>query len=715
MKKLLYLLCLVAYVAPLQLLAQRGQHTEQFEQLEEILPDPNRYRSASGAPGPDYWQNTANYDIAVRLNEDTHAIEGDETITYFNNSPDPLPYLWVQLDQNVRDELSHSYSTQTNQVVHNMPGWYMGRLVTPTFEGGFNLHYVTDMQNQPLKYVVNKTMMRIDLPETLMPGESVQFKIGWDYNINDRMQLGGRSGYEGFDDGNTIYTIAQFFPRMCVYNDYAGWMNKQFLGGGEFTLPFGDYRVEITVPADHIMEATGQLQNANDVLTRQQRNRMAKAEKEFEEPVFIVTKEEATEAEAKRSKKMKTWVYEADSVRDFAFATSRKFIWDAMNVKLPNGTTSMATSLYPKEAWTLWDVYSTKVVAHTMRVYSRYTFSYPYPKAVSVHTARIGMEYPMICFNYGRPDAEGNIPDRVKYGMIGVIVHEVGHNFFPMIVNSDERQWTWMDEGLNTFVEYLTEVEFPDVFGEPFPANDAVPANIVPYMSRPKERLSPIMTNSEQVQSLGPNAYTKPATGLNILRETIMGRELFDMAFKTYSQRWMFKHPTPSDFFRTMEDASAVDLDWYWRGWFYGVDPVDIALTKVRALRMRGEAYDSVPDGFSDESEDADSFLEFYAEGDYDPNQFYYELSFENEGGLPMPLLIQFNFEDNTTEMVRIPAEIWRKNSKEVSKVFIMDKKVTQIVLDPELETADIDLQDNYWPRKVAPTKFEEFLKEEGR
>ncbi|MEL6925239.1 MAG: M1 family metallopeptidase, partial [Bacteroidota bacterium] len=535
------------------------------------------YRTASGAPGHMYWQQKADYKISVELDDEQQRITGSESISYTNNSPDELEYLWLQLDQNVRAKDSDTYKTRTQSIDDRMSLRQLNAL-EPTFDGGFKIESVTNEVGQAMEYAIVKTMMRIDLPKGLKPGGQISFSVQWWYNINNRMQIGGRSGYEYFpEDDNYLYTIAQFFPRMCVYNDIDGWQNKQFLGSGEFTLTFGDYEVDITVPADHLVAATGTLQNPDKVLTKAHRQRLEEA-KSAAEPVIISDEAHARKAEQSKSTKKKTWKFKAENVRDFAFASSRKFIWDAMGVKQSDGSTVMAMSMYPKEGNPLWERYSTKAVAHTLKWYSHYTFDYPYPVAWSIHADRIGMEYPMICFNFGRPEKDGTYTQRTKYGMIGVIIHEVGHNYFPMIVNSDERQWTWMDEGLNSFLQYLAEQQWE----RDYPSRRGPAYKITDYMAGDKSNITPIMTNSESVWQLGNNAYGKPAAALNILRETILGREQFDYAFKKYAQRWMFKHPAPADLFRTMEDASGIDLDWFWRGWFYTTDHVDIAIQDVK-------------------------------------------------------------------------------------------------------------------------------------
>lgn len=729
--------------------ADENVNKNKFRQLGELLPTPNTYRAASGAPGHDYWQQRADYNIKVTLDDAKQRIDGSETVTYHNNSPDVLTYLWLQLDQNVRAKDSDNFVAD-NVGISDSLSFKEIKMLHNDFDGGFKIESVTTTSGSPLPHVINKTMMRVDLPQPLKPGGTFSFNVKWWYNINDRMKMGGRSGYEYFaEDDNYLYTIAQFYPRMAMYNEVYGWQNKQFLGSGEFTLCFGDFTVSITVPADHIVGATGVLQNPGQVLTAQQQERFRKS-RSAGEPVMIVTEAEARENESDKTDRSKTWIFKAENVRDFGWASSRKFIWDAMGVPFGNRTV-MAMSYYPKEGNPLWEQYSTKVVAHTLRHYSKHTFDYPYPVAISVNAKKIGMEYPMICFNYGRPEKDGTYSKRTKYGMIGVIIHEVGHNFFPMIVNSDERQWTWMDEGLNSFLQYLTEQAW-----EPgYPSRRGAAYKIVDYMKTDRRFLTPIMTNSESLFSFGDNAYGKPATALNILRETVMGRELFDFAFKTYAQRWMFKHPTPADLFRTMEDASGVDLDWFWRGWFFTTDHVDLAIDEViwhkvdtrnpdieneidrKIENERKYIADMRNSEFAAQTMTAKdtSLLDFYNRFDphlanavdraeyqqylseldssdiafLDKDFNYYEVKFSNIGGLVMPLILEFEYSDGSKEMRHIPAEIWRLDSEHVSKVFVTEKELRSIALDPYLETADVDMNNNHWPKKAIPSRFKIF------
>lgn len=723
---------------------------QKFAQLDLELPTPNEYRNAAGAPGHNYYQQKADYTIALTLDDEKQTIHGEETITYTNNSPDQLSYLWLQLDQNIWSQDSDSKLIEVERM-EDFRSLEDVKNKLFYFDGGFKIEQITSTAGKNLSFAINKTMLRINLEKPLAANASISFKIKWWYNINDRMKIGGRSGYEYFSgEDNYLYTIAQFFPRMCVYNDVTGWQNKQFLGRGEFTLPFGDYSVSITVPADHIVGATGELQNGNAVLTAEQRNRLKKAST-ADSPVMIVTQNEAEAAEKNKVKTTKTWIFKATNVRDFAFASSRKFIWDAQNQKVGSKNV-LCMSYYPKEGNPLWERYSTKLVAHTIKTYSKYTIDYTYPVAISVHSDAIGMEYPMICFNGGRPEPDGTYSERTKYGMWGVIIHEVGHNFFPMIINSDERQWTWMDEGLNTFVQYLTEQEWE----RGYPSSRGPAHLITDYMRGDKNFISPIMTNSESIWQFGNNAYGKPATALNILRETIMGRELFDYAFKQYCERWEFKHPTPADFFRTMEDASSVDLDWFWRAWFFTTDHVDVSLESVKWFELNTENPEVEHAWQKEQDENADVHIgvtrnqteiketvnerdpnidDFYGKFDkyavdalhrkdyetfkskmstedlelLNSGKQFYELNFKNLGGIPSPLILQFTFSDNTTEVIRIPAEIWRRSEEEVSRVFIFDKEVKSIKMDPFLETADTELGNNSWPAEQKQTRYELF------
>jgi len=767
MRKLLFLFSLILSISAASAQDIKNNpgsnHGNRFEQLGTILPTPNEYRTASGAPGPKYWQQRVDYDISCELDEPNRRLNGKETITYFNNSPDVLTYLWLQLDENQHSSKNNAGYESSSSMSKNISAEGIDRMLGKRDkEYGDNILKVTTLTGAPLNYTIQKTMMRIDLPQALKPGQKFIFKVDWNYNLVDRMKMGGRGGYEYFpEDGNDLFTMTQWYPRLCVYSDFQGWQNHQFTGSGEFALTFGNFKVSMTVPADHVVMSTGQCQNYPQVLTTAQLARWQQAQN-AKEVTEIVTLAEATEREKQKSTQKKTWIFKADMVRDFAWGSSRKFVWDAMPTYV-EGKKVMCMSAYGKEAYNLYRKYSTKAVAHTIKTYSKFTIPYPYPVAQSLEAAN-GMEYPMICFNFGRCEKDGTYSEGTKNGMLGVVIHEVGHNFFPMIINSDERQWTWMDEGLNSFVEYLTE----ELWDNKYPVSKGPAYKIVDYMKLPKDQLEPIMTNSENIVQFGPNAYSKPATGLNILRETILGRELFDFGFREYARRWAFKHPQPADFFRTMEDATAEDLDWYWRGWFYGTEPCDIALDTVKwaildSVKLEPKNTEEkivtqpvakpILNSFDDISKirnredkrivfatDADTSLrDFYWRYDRGlakidstafkitspattgdeyteeerqriaGSKYMYELTFSNKGGLVMPIIIEWTYKDGSKEVNRIPVYIWRKNENKVTKYFLKNKEVASIKLDPMRETADINEKNNTWPSFETPSRFQLF------
>jgi hypothetical protein len=744
---------LILFCSFISFAQSKSNPADKFRQLEEILPTPNEYRAASGAPGYKYWQQRADYVIDVELDDANQRIVGRETITYKNLSPDSLNYLWLQLDHNIFAKDSDNITTRTAPDVENLNVSAVEQLAARTYDGRVNITAVRDAKNNNLRYTVVKTMMRVDLPAPLAPNGTFVFSVEWNHLINNQRIFGGRGGYEYFArDGNYLYEIAHWFPRMAAYTDVNGWQHKQFLGSGEFTLEFGNYLVRITALNDHVVTATGVLQNPNEVLKPEWRQRLKQAET-AKEPIKIVTNEEAKANEASKPTGKKTWIFKADDVRDFAFASSRKFIWDAQGHNV-GGNRVMAMSFYPNEGNPLWEKYSTHAIIHTLNVYSRYTFVYPYPVAISVNGPVGGMEYPMICFNGPRPRPDGTYSAQTKYGLISVIIHEVGHNYFPMIVNSDERQWTWMDEGLNSYVQFLAESEWE----KNYPSRRGEPQRITDYMA--SENQVPIMTNSESIPQFGANAYGKPATALNILRETVLGRDLFDFAFKEYAMRWKFKRPQPADFFRTMEDASGVDLDWFWRGWFYTTDHVDISIENVKlyqistqnpeiekALRRkenenkpetlsqqrnenlpkRVDQYPSLRDYYNDfdqfavTQEERDAYQKFLSTLSAKDKEllnagyYFYVVDLKNIGGLVMPLIFRLEYVDGTTEEVRIPAEIWRYNHTDISKLLTAKKELKSIVLDPNLETADTDLTNNFFPRRPVKSRFELFKERNQR
>ncbi len=737
------------------------QANDKFRQLNEYLPTSNVYRTASGAPGHQYWQQQADYKIDVTLNDDNQTLTGSATITYYNNSPDALKYIWMQMDQNrfeskSMDQLSRVTPKNTTEMTMER---FRKHVEEQVFDGGYKVTALTDSGGAALSSTTVGSMMRIDLPTPLAAGQRTEFTINWWYNIPDARKFKlSRQGYEHFpDDNNKIYEIAQWYPRVTAYSDYEGWHNKEYQGSGEFTLEFGDYDVTITAPADHIVASTGVLQNDAEVLTPAQRDRLIEA-RTASEPMFIVTPDEAVANQSSRSSETKSWHYKAETVRDFAFAASRKFIWDAMGYRMKeNGKTVMAMSYYPMAGQPLWSDISTQAVMHTLQVYNKYSLTYPYPVALSINGPIGGMEYPMISFNGARPtihdDGTRTYGRATKHGLIGVIIHEVGHNYYPMIINSDERQWTWMDEGMNTFVQNLAHQEWKD----DYPLGRIDPRNIVNYMTSTNQ--VPIMSNAESVIQKGNNAYAKPATAFNILRESILGKELFDFAFREFAQRWKFKRPTPADFFRTMEDASGVDLDWFWRGWFYTTDHVDMSLDNVRhftintqdpdveeAFKRRKEMEKRThPSYFSNDElpkriDEFPTIKDFYNDNDeftvtnklrnkyheliagledwqiemLNNNSNIYMLDFSNVGGLLMPLYVEVEYEDGTKEEHRLPAEIWKLNYEHVTKMIVTDKKIASVVLDPKYETADTDMHNNFYPRRIVESRFD-LVKEKAR
>jgi hypothetical protein len=744
MKRTSILLCAILLVASAMAQTQPTPAWKgKFEQLGETLPTPNTYRSGSGAPGPNYWQQRADYVINVEVDDNNQLLKGSETITYFNNAPEPLSFLWLQLDQNIFGADNMTDKSSSGTIRDSIPAAFLSRtsgIKDANYKGGYNIASVKDAAGKKLPYIINNTMMRIDLPAPLKTGEKFSFSIDWSYTEYNRQLFSGRGGFEFFpEDGNYVYTFAQWFPRMCVFDDYEGWQNKQFLGMGEFALTFGNYRVRITVPADHIVGATGTIQNPKDVLSKEQLERYEKAKKTYDAPVIIVSQDEATQKEKTKATTKKTWEFYAENVRDFAFTHSRKFIWDAMAVKIGDKN-PLAMSLYPKEGNPLWGKVSTIAIKNTLEVYSARTIDYPYPVAYSVHTANQGMEYPMICFNGGRPNKDGTYSQQTLLGTIHVIVHEVGHNFFPMIVNSDERQWSWMDEGLNSFLDKETIQErYPELN-----YMRGTPKTITPYMKGDKSQMRPIMSMSDNIRGMefGNNAYSKPSAALTVLRETVMGKELFDKAFKEYAQRWAFKQPKPADFFRTMEDASAVDLDWFWRGWFYTTDNVDVEVEEVKWFTMRSEKLDpekknvkvkagdlsaskdskatdfsNGPQEFTVTNSNDQSFGEFRSRIDDNAvrqklvGKNIYQVKFKNVGGLVTPIVIEWTFKDGSKEIETIPAEIWRVNETQVTKVFVKDKEVTNILVDPNFELGDVEMTNNTFPKKTTESKFDQFKK----
>ncbi len=741
---------------------------DKFRPLTELLPTPNDQRTASGAPGKGYWQQQADHEINVELDENTQSLTASETITYHNNSPDTLTYLWLELDANLFAK--HSASNLTEVLSGNQtesihldkfhPKNLQAELLKEKFDGGLKIDSITDDQGKPLHFVVADTMMRVELPTSLNSGSTFRFHISWHYKINDGTLLPVRTGYEYFKkDKNYIFEIANWYPRMCSYTDVRGWQNKAYLGVGEFSLEFGNYLVKITVPEDHIVSASGELQNPEQVLTSTQRQRLKEAAT-AKHPVFIVNPKEAEQNESRHASGKKMWIFKADNIRAFAFASSRKFIWDAQGA--PRSVCAdpekgiLCMSFYPKEGEPLWSKYSTPAVLHTLEVYTQHTFPFPYPTVNSINGPIYGMEFSMICFNGTRPEKDGTYSKEKKEELIAVIIHEVGHNFFPMIVNSDEREWGWLDEGLNTFLEHLAT----DLWEKGFKNDRSVPRNLARYMKGAD--LVPIMTTADSLLKVGGSAYAKPGAGLNLLRDTILGPERFDFAFKAYANRWKFKRPEPADFFRTISDASGRDLDWFWRGWFYSIDPCSISIDTIHQyildtgnpaidkliakkekedrvktvsevrdanLKTYEQLHPELQDFYSNydefsvlpsEQQKFQEFLKKLEEEEIDPNiltikRNFYVIDFSNKGGLIMPIPLKIEYTDGTSEEFQIPAEIWRTNNQNVSKLLITTKELKSVQVDPHEELPEINRDLNFWPRRLMKEHFQFQLEEKKK
>ncbi len=689
-----------------------------FRPIAENLPTPNSFRLADGQPGPDYFQQKVDYRIDVTLDEKKKTISGNELITYHNNAPVELGYLWIQLDQNTRAADAERYLVQDNSLSDPVKASEISRAIGKPFDSDMQIISVKDQNGADLKHRIDGTMMQVIMVKPIIPGGVYRFKIEWTYSINDVNKVRGRSGYETFEkDGNSVFCIAQFYPRLALYDDINGWEVRQFHGQSEFGLEFGDFEVNITVPENHIVGATGELINTNEVLGSELEEKYSVA-KRSPERVFIISEKEALENLKSKAGKTKTWKFKAEKVRDFAFASSQRFIWEGKNVKIGERNV-FAHSMYPPEANPIWELNVTKAIEHTLISHSERTFEYPYPHALAVHLNRSGMEYPMICFNGRRPDDDGSYSEYQERRLISLIIHEIGHNFFPMIVNSNERAWAWMDEGLNVFMEYHAEKGWdPD-----YPSRRGTPKSIIGFMSKEKGELTPIMTPPDIESNLSLNDYWKTSAVLNLLRDLILGPEAFDHAFRTYANRWKFKHPTPADFFRTMEDASGRDLGWFWRSWFFSTDHVDISIDTVQWFTVEGNNYLSYKskldhiDSSQGESLKFNDLLEFGLRSDTSvvetlrenwnrdwgqklPKKFHlYDLRLKNIGGIPMPISLRVYFENGGSEDFYYPAEVWAKDNSQFSKVIMTEKEVSFFEVDPERKSSDIVQRNNRWPR----------------
>ncbi|HUI28689.1 MAG TPA: M1 family metallopeptidase [Candidatus Acidoferrales bacterium] len=614
------------------------------------LPTANDVRTADGRPGPGYWQQRADYSIKVDLDTSESKISGSETITYTNNSPQSLDHLWLQLDQNLFKEGSRGSYEFTGRRSR-----YRG-----AFEnGGYELSSVIVVQDGKKvrsHYIVDDTRMRVDIERPVPArGGKVQLEITWSFAVprygSDRL---GR--FESQD--GTIYEIAQWYPRMCVYDDVNGWNPLPYLGEGEFYLEYGNFDVEITVPHDYIVMATGVLQNPEQVLTRSERDRLALARK-IDSTIHVISKDEIAQQGTRPEGKVDlTWRYHAENVRDFSWAASHAFIWDASH-----WDNILLMAVYPKEGISAdtsrvpgWEK-DVEFMRHTFKFYSETYYHFPYPVATNVAGIVGGMEYPMIVFC--------NVRSRGQ-GLYSVTDHEFGHGWFPMTVGSDERRYAWMDEGINTFINYYSGVDYYG--GEAIALRTGNADTIARRMCTPVND-QPIMTRADQIKpdKYGFLEYYKTAFGLRLLREQIIGPERFDRGFKNYIQRWAFKHPQPSDFFRTISDYSGEDLDWFWKGWFYSTDVLDQAVDTVVA----------------------DSAVSF--------------VYLSNKAGLVMPFKLQVTFDDGSIDSFNVPVEAWFLGNDYTLQIYD-ERKIDKVVVDPGHVMPDVNRDNNIWERKNAAT-----------
>jgi Peptidase family M1 domain len=612
-------------------------------------PTPNAYRSADGRPGPRYWQQRADYDIKASLDTAESEVTGTETITYTNNSPEDLTHLWLQLDQNLfKDGSRGNYEYDSPRV----------RWRGAFRNGGDELSSVVVMQNgvkEQAHFTIDDTRMLIDLANPLPAGGGkVQIRISWSFFVpkygSDRM---GR--FESA--GGTVYEIAQWYPRMYVFDDVHGWNPLPYLGEGEFYLEYGNFNVEITVPRDYLVVGTGVLQNPGQVLTATERERLEKARKS-DETVHVVAEDEVGKAETRPAGKGDlTWKFHADSVRDFSWAASKSFIWDASH-----WDDVLLMAVYPEEGIGSdagsgtegWED-AVQMMRHTFKYYSTNYFHFPYPTAVNVAGIVGGMEYPMIVFCSVRARGQS---------LYSVTDHEFGHGWFPMVVGSDERRHAWMDEGFNTFINYYSNKDF---YGDSAVQSRSMQADTIARWMQTSWNDQPIDTRADQVlpSNLGFLEYRKPGFGLRLLREFVIGPERFDPAFRAYISRWAFKHPQPSDFFRTIEDYTGEDLSWFWHGWFYTTHVLD-------------QGIDSVV---------------------YDSTVTWVYIS--NDRGLVMPTEIEATFADGQTSDYKLPVEVWFNGNKYKFPIYD-NRKVDRIVLDPKHELPDVNRKNNSWPAPVG-------------
>ena len=605
------------------------------------------YRTASGKPGPEYWQNAANYILEARLDDSKHTLSGNVTITYTNNSPEELDFVWLHLEQNRFKP--DSRGTLTTPIQGNR---YSGDV-----EGGYT---ITNVKSQLTKrgssssgrHLISDTRMQVFLDEPI-PAKGGQAVISMDFEFKIPEKGMDRMGRLDVNDG-TIYALAQWYPKVAVFDDVTGWNIEPYLGAGEFYLGYGDFEYKVTVPFDHIVVGSGELLNPRDVLTKEQQDRMSLAAKS-DTTVYIVKPDELNDPTKTRPKQegTLTWHFRIKNSRDVAFASSKAFIWDAAKIDLPSGKTAMAQSAYPAEsdgqgAWGRSTEYSKASIEH----YSNRWYEYPYPVAVNVAADIGGMEYPGLnfCSYKSKGAALWNVTD-----------HEFGHNWFPMIVGTNERRYAWMDEGFNTFINHYSGLEFND--GE-YGSTLNQTRRYISWFNNPNREGIDTYPDVANTSNLGMVAYMKPAIGLIMLREYILDHERFDNAFKSYIETWAYKHPQPNDFFNLMENVAGENLNWFWKGWFYGTENIDLAIENV------------VP---------------------YGGNKV---IILSNKGGIPMPVLMEITYTDDSKERIKLPVEIWQRGDQ-WNHLLRTNKEVKKVEIDPDKVLPDVNISNDSWPSSI--------------
>lgn len=711
---------------PLAIAVSAVAHAEAtpFSPLGSLVDPPSATRGADGRPTSTYWQQHIAYDIDATLDVERRVINAQAELRYTNNAPQALDAIWFEISPEATTKDAIAHRSATINVDSASVRDLRGLREQEERGGGLVVSSVADSEDRPLAFEARGTQLRVALPRPLASGQTVRIKLAWRVALVDLDRKGGRTGYMLLSSGDPIFHIAQWYPQPVAFTDYGGWRNVPFVDHGEFAPELGDYNVSLTLPAGQLVAATGVLTNEADVLTGVERTRLARLRQG--KVTEIVTAAEA--ATKRRSSETRTWRFAARNVRDFALAASLRYRWDAT---LAGTSAVRAMTFYPSEASALWRPLALPAIGHALDVYGRMTFDYPYPVVQAAFGPNDGMEHTMLAFSRYPPDGpNGTYSRERKRDFLWVLTHEVGHNWFPLIVNSDERAWTWMDEGLTSYLETLATLEW---------SGDYTTRPNLPAMlgaEREATGRQPPMTPANAVVDLFPTQYHRPAAALQVLRELVLGRETFDRAFRAYARAWMFKRPTPGDFFRTINQESGADLDWFWRAWFFSTDHVDLSLERVAALRLvavpadaipapadatppanltvlrnaaegrrlmveqvprLADAYDRIPErtlaGATPSAHavvDVQRTLDALGQGGV-----FYELDIRNRGGVVSPVPIRIDYRDGTSERYVVPVELWFGDTKRAQHILWRAKSIRSVTLDPDAATGDVDRGNN--------------------